>query len=576
MKILLIYPYFIEDRIQAEDIKAIPIGVYSIAAVLKENGHDVEILNWHDIDRMPDKIEATLIEKRPDVIGFSILHANRWGGIEIARIARKVDARIKIIFGGIGASFLWEHLLDHFPEIDFVVIGEGDYSLRDLIEWIEKEGDRPPDRVRGIAFKKEGKIVKTAEAGLVRNLDELPIPAKYFDYQHISTARGCPWACTFCGSPAFWQRKIRLRSPSHVVRELEILYQKGITFFYFSDDTFTVNKNRVIEICRRIIEKRLSINWVAISRVSHIDGDILFWMRMAGCIQISYGIESGSEKIRISFNKQIKTDQIKRAFSLTASYGILSRAYFIYGAPGEDRETIQETIDLIDQIKPLSVIFYILDIFPGTDLYADLKNRLKISDDIWLEKIEGIMYFEAARELSDELMLSFGKKLRRAFYENIHHFVDAIELIDKKSLYDKHADFLSRLGMTFSQGDYSRIEAIRKKDETAEKLYRRSMDYAPNLRAYLGLGMIYQKKEQNNGAKEILLKGTEFFPESKELNLCLGISYMNLTDYDAALSCLSRFPDSNRAVYYMAGCYKALGDEEKASGFLERFQRMGE
>jgi radical SAM superfamily enzyme YgiQ (UPF0313 family) len=195
-------------------------------------------------------------------------------------------------------------------------------------------------------------------------------------------------------------------------------------------------------------------------------------MRKAGCIQISYGVESGSEKIRNALNKKNKTAQIKQAFSLTVQYGILSRAYFIYGSPGETWDTIQETIDLTREIKPLSMVVYILDIFPGTQLYADLQKRSSVTDDVWLNKIEGIMYFETDPHLSDELILAFGQKLRSDYYENIHKFVEAIHLVDKEDLYEAHADFCSRLAMTFSHGDYSKIDVIRDKDKIAEKLYR--------------------------------------------------------------------------------------------------------
>jgi radical SAM superfamily enzyme YgiQ (UPF0313 family) len=121
-----------------------------------------------------------------------------------------------------------------------------------------------------------------------------------------------------------------------------------------------MRKDRVVEICKKIIEKDLKITWFAISRVNFVDEEMLYWMRKAGCVQISYGVESGSEEIRKVLNKNIRTDDIKRAFALTTKYGILSRAYFIYGSPGENYETIQETIDLIHEIKPLSTIFYIL------------------------------------------------------------------------------------------------------------------------------------------------------------------------------------------------------------------------
>lgn len=565
MKILLIYPYFLETRLHIEDIGSLPIGIYYVAAVLKENHYDVEILNWHTIDKTPEKIEKVLTEKSPDVIGISILHSNRWGGMEIARIAKRLDPDVKIVFGGIGATFLWEHLLRHFQEIDFIVLGEGEYTFLSLIKSIENEDDEGIENIHGIAFRENGKIKRTQDAEPISDLDELPIPAHYFEYQTLSSTRGCAWKCTFCGSPKFWGQKIRFRSPESFVEELEILYNKGIRFFYFSDDNFTINRDRVVEICKRILEKDIKISWNAISRVDHVDDELLFWMRKAGCIQISYGVESGSEKIRAYLNKNIHADQIKKAFQATTQYGILARAYFIYGSPGETWETIHDTISLMHEIKPLSIIFYILDLFPGTELYEDLKSRLGLKDDIWLEPIEGILFSDTDPNLSDELILAFGKKLRTEFYDNIHAFVDSIHLIDKKELYAMHADFYSRLAMTFSHGDYSKISTIKGKDTIAEMLFNKSLSYYPNHRAYLGLGIIKQKKREYEESIRILSKGIESFSDSEDLNICLGINYMNLKDYKTALSYFLKFPDSKAGMSHAARCHKELSDHAHES-----------
>ena len=576
MKILLIYPYFIQERIQIEDITVPPIGIYYVGAVLKENKYEVEILNWYAVNKTPKKIEELLADRRPDVIGFSILHANRWGGIEIARIAKQLNPEVKVIFGGIGASLLWEHLLRHFSEIDFVVIGEGEHTFLNLIKWIEGADEKLPQNIKGIAFRENGEVVKTEKADFQHDLDKLPNPAKYFEYQHLSSTRGCAWNCTFCGSPQFWGHKIRFRSPENFVEELELLYQKGIRFFYISDDTFTTNKKRIIEICRMIIEKDLKITWFAISRVDHVDEEILYWMRKAGCIQISYGVESGSEKIRRVLNKKIKPDQAKKAFFLTVHYGILSRAYFIYGSPGETWDTIQETLDLIHEIKPLSMIVYILDIFPGTQLYADLKKRSHVTDDVWLNKVEGIMYFETDPNLSDELVLAFGNKLRTDYYENIHNFVDAVHLVDREDLHEMHADFCSRLAMTFSHGDYSKIDVIRHRIEMAEKLYKKALSYHPDHRAYLGLGIINQKARAYKESIEVLLEGIEYFRDSQELNICLGLSYMNLRDYDRALEHFLKFPESKDALHHAASCYRELGDSKNESATLEKYHNLNQ
>jgi len=558
MRILLIYPYFIEERIRGEDIRPVPIGLYSVAAVLKEEGYDVEVLNWHEIHKTPEKIRETLIAKKPDVIGFSILHGNRWGGIELARVAKEVNPHVTIVFGGIGATFLWEHFLKHFPEIDFVILGEGEYPFLDLVRALENAGQPDLERIRGLAFRKAGQPVCTDRPEPIQNLDELPIPAKYFTYHHVSSSRGCAWKCSFCGSPRFWGRGIRFRSAGHFVEELEMLFRKGVTFFYVSDDAFTIDKERVIEICRRIIEKRLRITWYAISRVNCVDEEMLLWMRKAGCIQISYGIESGSEKIRKRLKKQIRRDQIKRAFAFTTKFGILSRAYFIYGSPGETWETVQETIDLMMEIKPLSAVFYILDIFPGTELYTDLKKHSGITDDIWLKKMEGIMYFETAPNLSDDLILAFGKKLRTSFYENVDSFARNVSLVSGDDLDQEHAEFCSRLGMTFLYGDYAKIDLVRNKDKTAENLFMKSLAFFPDHRAYLGLGLLRQKRGEIRESMEILQEGLKHWPDSEELHTCLGVGFMNLGEFDRALALFSQFPESLTAARYAAECRRAL------------------
>jgi radical SAM superfamily enzyme YgiQ (UPF0313 family) len=558
MKILLIYPYFIEERMHDEDIKAVPMGLYSVGAVLKENHYDVEILDWHEINRTPEKVKEVLAKKKPDVIGFSVLHGNRWGAIDIARTAKQLNPKTQVVFGGIGATFLWEHLLTHFPEVDVVVLGEGEWTFLNLVRHFEKKQDQGLAQIRGIAYRENGKILKTAQPDPIKDLDSLPIPSKHFLYEHVSSSRGCAWNCSFCGSPQFWGRNIRWRSPENFVEELEMLFRKGVSFFYFSDDTFTLDPKRVIEICKRIIEKNLKISWYAISRVDQVDEEMLYWMRRAGCIQISYGVESGSVKIRKALGKPVKTEQIRRAFALTTRYGILSRAYFIYGTPGETWETIQETIDLMDEIKPLSAIFYILDVFPGTRLYSDLKKRHGITEDVWLKKMEGIMYFETDSTMNDDLILAFGKKLRTAFYEKVHSYAESIELVERKDLYPWHADFCSRLGMTFSNGDYSRNQQVKEKAETADKLFKKALGYSPDHRAYLGLGIIRQRKGEFKESIKFLEEGLRHWPGSEDLTICLGINYMNLGDFRTALDHFSKFPQSKIAIQYKEECAKAL------------------
>ncbi len=564
MNILLIYPYFLETRVRtAEDVRAVPLGVYYVASVLKENQYDVEILNWYNINKTPHKIREVLEGKKPDVIGFSILHANRWGGIEIAGIAKQIDPRVTIVFGGIGATFLWKHFLTRFREIDFVVIGEGEFTFLNLIKYLESDRSQAIETINGIAFRQDGQAIRTREAEAIGCLDDLPVPSKYFSYRHLSLTRGCAGTCNFCGSPRFWGNHVRFHSADYFVDQLERLYQKGSRFFYFSDDTFTFDKKRVIDICEKIIEKEMDITWTAISRVDYVSEEILYWMRKAGCTQISYGVESGSEKIRKFLQKRITSAKIRNAFALTQYYGIMARAYFIYGCPEESRQTIDETIALIEDIRPLSVIFYILDIFPGTRLYEDFKQRLGVTDDIWLNRTEDIMYFETDPNLTREMILEFGQRLRAGFYERLAGFVEALQLIDRKDLYPWHASFCSRLAMTFDHGDYSRIDAIKNKDSIAEKMYRRSLTYYPNARAYLGLGILNQKRGAHRESCHILSRGLSHFPEDPQLKICMGVSLMNLGEYEQALSCFLECREIKEAAHFAAECRKALGIQNR-------------
>ena len=445
MKILLVYPYFIDNRINEEDVSAIPMGLYYVGAMLRANGYAVDILNGHNLGRSPHRIYQVLGDKRPDVVGFSILHANRWGGIDIARMVKKVNPGATVVFGGVGATFLWEHLLTHFPEIDYVVRGEGEHTFQELIHFLERKKTTAPMHIDGLAFRKAGKPFKTRDRKPAADLDSLPMPADHFTFQHISLTRGCPSGCTFCGSPAFWKRRVRFHGADYFVTQMERLREKGVTFFFVSDDTFTLNRERVIDICRQIVDRRLDVLWVAISRVDCVDEEMLGWMRRAGCTQISYGVESGSPEIRDRYRKRISDSDICRAFDLTVRFGIMARAYFIYGAPGECDRTIDESLALIRRIRPLSAIFYILDLFPGTALYEDYKRRTGASDDIWLERVEDVLYFETDKALGQKAVLDFGRRLREGYFALLPEFAGQIELVDDPALYALHADFLSRL-----------------------------------------------------------------------------------------------------------------------------------
>ncbi len=574
MRILLVYPYFLEARVHEEDVRAMPMGLYTIGAVLKAAGHEVALFNAYGFQGQADRIRALLERFKPEVLGCSILNANRWGGIEIARLAKAIDAGIVTVFGGVGASFLWAHLLRHFPEVDYAVIGEGERTILALLDAIAAGDDLALGKVAGLAHRIDGRPRANPCAPPIKDLDQLPNPARYFTYQHLSLTRGCPGACRFCGSPAIWGRNVRFHTATYFVDQLELLVRQGVRFFYFSDDTFTLRKDLVIAVCQEILTRRLTIQWAAISRVDTVDASVLGWMRKAGCIQISYGIESGNREIRAYLNKKIAPADIERAFRLTRRYGILPRAYFIYGSPGESDATIAETLDLIRTIQPLDAIFYILDIFPGTDLYRDYLARTGQDDDIWLARIEDLMYFETDPQMSADQVRAWGQRLREGFYRLLPDFTAQIDLVDDPEFYPLHADFLSRLGMTFQQGDFARQAVIPNKAQIARRLHERALDYSPDEpRAYLGLALWEQARGAFDQALARAQAGLVRNPASAMLKTCLAVNHMNMGAFDRALSVLAQIEETPDTLGMTIACLEALGRDAEAKNLRPRQQR---
>lgn len=556
--ILLVNPSCLDRRISGEDARIVPIGLFYIGAQLLENGFETAILNLADTEEDPINVFTKAVEARmPDVIGFSVMNPNRWNAVDCAKAAKKIKPGITIVFGGPAPTFLFDHLFSACPEIDFMVKGEGEIGFLELLNALETGTQRHFDEIPGLVLKKDDAIVETSLGPPIEDLDTLSHPSKYFRFQHLAMSRGCPGSCTFCGSPKFWgSRKVRFHSAEWFAREIETLVKKGVTHFYISDDTFTMDKPRVLEFCRLITEKNLSITWNAISRVDYVDADILLAMRKAGCIQISYGVESGSEKIRKTLGKPIDREKIIAAFSMTRVHGILSRAYFIYGSPGETKDTIQESIDLIRTIRPLSAIFYMLVIFPGTFLYQSAKEKKFVSDDFWHQRIEDLPWFEIDKTLDFKKVKAFGDDLRTAFYNNLDLFSQDLGLVDKKELYPFHADFLSRLAMTFSHGEYSVDPRVKNQSGTATRLFEQALSYVPDARAFLGLAMQKQKSRDLDRAMAILENAMIHFPAHKDLNLCMGICLMNKGRFKTALTFFEPFKDFPDTRHYIQICQK--------------------
>lgn len=559
MRVLLAYPPCLHPRVNDPDAGVVPMGLYSIGAVLLKAGHEVRVENLNSSRDNVQAIGSLLRDFSPDLVGLSVLNANRWGAVAVCRMVRALLPGCKTVFGGVGATFLWHFFLDHFPEIDFAVLGEGEQTMLLLVQALEAGKNPDLDDIPGLAFRTDSGPSLIPPGPLIRDLDSLPDPSRHFAFQHLALSRGCPGRCTFCGSPRFWQGRVRFHSPSRFVDQMENQVGRGIRFFYVSDDTFTLDRNRALAVCREILDRDLDVTWFAISRVDRVDPELLAWMRRAGCIQISYGVESGSDFIRNEvLGKGVSRQDIVNAFVWTQASGILARAYFIYGSPGETEATIEESIDLIRDIKPLGLITYSLHLYPGTDLFDRLAPAHGLTDQTWLTPVEDILLAQLAPEPGEKTVLTWGRKLRRVWHSELPDFARALEFAPDDELRPFQADLCSRLGLTLAFGDLAR-EDIPDREDTAEYLFSRALDLCPDRRAFLGLGMLWQRSGRTEESMKILDRGLTFHDQDMDLCLCQAVNLLGLGRNAEAAILAEPFADSPRGTEILKACRRTLG-----------------
>jgi anaerobic magnesium-protoporphyrin IX monomethyl ester cyclase len=561
MRVLLIYPSCLETRVTDQDHTHTPIGLYYLASMLISKGFEVRIINAYSENLDNAGVINAVKNYQPGLVGFSVFNANRWSALDLCRLIKKSFPEIVTVFGGVAATFMWKHFLKNFSYPDYIIRGEGEIPLEFFSAGVAK-GTLDPVKIPGLAWRENGRAMTNPVSEFIRDLDSLPDPSRHFVFSHVVLSRGCPGECSFCASPRFWKRRVRYHSADYFVDQLVRLRKKGVTYFNVSDDTFTLNKGLIREVCRKIIESGLDITWAAISRVDRVDDQTLGLMRRAGCIQISFGVESGSSRIRKKLNKGFSEPDVIRAFDLCKKNYILPRAYFIYASPGENPETIGASVEMIKKIKPLSAVFYILHLFPGTALYDEMAKKYSITDDIWLNRVEDISYHQLDEKMDKEQVLGFGRSLRSSFYQVLPVAARGLSPSRDEKNPELAADFFSRLGLTFIHGDYSRIDEIPDKEQTGKELFEKSLEAAKNSRAYLGLGLYYQKSLDFKKAERILRQGLGYFPGSSELVVCLAVCLMNTGSFGQALELLLPFKDSPAMSPYIQECRKRLAAAE--------------
>jgi anaerobic magnesium-protoporphyrin IX monomethyl ester cyclase len=310
--------------------------------------------------------------------------------LEFARILKN-DCEL-LVAGGPLPTTNPELFLDDF---DVVVVGEGEQTMLQIAVEVEKKGDL--SKIRGIVYKEKdtSQIRSTAAQEEVEDLDSLPFPFRelfdnsayknYYSKKYgytttaVMTSRGCPFSCDFCSRPIFGN-SFRSRTATKVVDEIEEVVALGYDRIWFADDCFTLNRERLLGICNEIIKRGLRIEWECLSRVDTLDAEAIEKMKQAGCIRMFFGIESGNDSILELMNKQITINQVRAALSLCEETGVKAGAFFIVGYPGENDETVLQTVKFASSL-PLDYLSFTMPYpIPGTPLYSRLNGKMVSSE----------------------------------------------------------------------------------------------------------------------------------------------------------------------------------------------------
>jgi radical SAM superfamily enzyme YgiQ (UPF0313 family) len=427
-------PYFLEERYgKLADVGAtLPsLGLLTLGATLRQAGHRVRIV---DASAQGLSYEQTLEEirkHRPDVVGLTAVTPSIVKTASLASTIKAVYPSIPIVVGGPHFTAVPEETLTAYPAFDYGVTGEGEHTIVDLVEALS--ANTIPSHVPGVAFRKNGKVCFTPPRPPVRDLDTLPFPAwdlldgfpfqyhpALFKYKrlpstHVISARGCPNKCIFCDTSVF-SRQIRFHSPEYVLEMIDYLVGSyNVKEIIFEDDQFLIKKERVAKICEGFLKAKWGISWCCSGRVNSVnDIELLKLMKRSGCWQISYGIESASQKILDFAKKATRIDQIEKAVRLTHEAGILSKGYFIRGLPYETEKTMESTIEFATRIPLSDISVFTLTPFPGSEMYEIADQYGTIDKDFEKMNLLDVVY--VPNGLSKQKLLYYQRLFMKQFY----------------------------------------------------------------------------------------------------------------------------------------------------------------
>ncbi len=380
-----------------------PMGILYLATYLSENNFDVSIYDQFARGASINDTLKWIKHEDPDILGFSTITTSGTGitSAEIAkRVKEEINPNVKILFGNYHATFNDTRILNKYPFIDACIRGEGENTLLEIAEKTEK-GHGFED-IRGVSYRNNGRIIRNEDRPLIENIDTLPFPNRKLlgnveyksevegldislgNFATASSSRGCAFQCTFCSSAMCWGRW-RPRSPKNIVEELSLLENQGYQNLYWVDDNFTISKKRLMELSYLIRKEKIDLKWMAEGRVTQSSRELLTAMKHMGCKIISYGVESGSQRVLDWYNKRITLNQVYDAIRNSKKDGIdIILANFIVGAPIETREEIIDTFNLSLKLDIDFPQFHILGIIPGNWIWDQMVDAKRINpDECW-------------------------------------------------------------------------------------------------------------------------------------------------------------------------------------------------
>jgi radical SAM superfamily enzyme YgiQ (UPF0313 family) len=375
MNVAVVYPEVYDlARFKEKRKEFPPFGVLYLSAIIEQAGHGVQVFKVVPGDESLDL-------RAFDAVAFSIPSSATYGIMKKARFTSLYFGDPLLMVGGVHVNFYPEKSLADF-EVDVAGIGECEETILELLATGKK---RAFSAILGVAYPRNGSIIKTGPRALIGEIDKLPLPARHLFPEgdlimtdrlaetdirmaHVMFSRGCPFPCRFCAAA---QTRMQYRSGNSARTELvHLMEQYSVGGFSVVDDNFVVNKKKVLDVCEQI--KDLNLQWSALSRVDTVDENLLSNMRAAGCIEIKYGVESGSTRILNAMRKNITLDDIRNALRFAQRANINSKIFIIHGYPGENMNTTIQTLQLLKEQRSLisRVSLFRFVPLPGTYVYS--------------------------------------------------------------------------------------------------------------------------------------------------------------------------------------------------------------